>query len=286
MGHFANVNGVHREIVGGRTSIDGIEREITLGKTSVNGIEYDIPFNRVIGKLPVGTSVYANFNGELKEFIIVQQGLPSSMYSETCNDTWLLMKDIYDNMMWRSVINYPSFEFNTLSNQLLPLFGDEIKDKIKQVKIPYYTGRNKNAVYTGEDGMSVKLFFLSAKELGLDYDPPGSTNPNPQPDDGTLLSYFDASYNDYANQKRIAYWNYQPWDWWTRSIVTPGSSTVNKDQNAIIVKEDGTDSGEHIFDRVDYGDGSYATSSAKCGVRPAFILPSETLVNYKYHILP
>ena len=47
--------------------------------------------NKAIGTLAVGSSVYLNVGGVRKEFLVVHQGLLSSMYDASCNGTWLLM---------------------------------------------------------------------------------------------------------------------------------------------------------------------------------------------------
>lgn len=263
MGHFANVNGVHREIVGGRTSVDGIEREITLGKTGVNGIEYDIPFDRRIGSLPVGSMVYTNIDGELREFVIVQQGLPSSMYSQTCNDTWLLMKDIYADIIWSKIVD-------SLDSTFLPKFDAEIQNKIKEVKIPYFYGKSNPDVQVGENGKSARIFFLSASEVGYE-----GVNPSTQKEDGTLLSYFEHGNGEDARQKRIAYLNGVAKAWWTRSLSDNGV-----DNTVFTIGPTGNSTSMHIKDGADY------TSSKISGVRPAFILPSETRVNRNHIIKP
>lgn len=50
----------------------------------------------------VGSVVKLNVNGAAKEFLVVHQGKPSSLYDDSCNGTWLLMKDIYENRAWHS----------------------------------------------------------------------------------------------------------------------------------------------------------------------------------------
>lgn len=50
----------------------------------------------------VGSIVKLKVNGAAKEFIVVHQGKPSSLYDDSCNGTWLLMKDIYENRVWQS----------------------------------------------------------------------------------------------------------------------------------------------------------------------------------------
>lgn len=272
MGHFARVNGVGREIASGWTKVNGIEREISLGRTQIKGVGYDIPFNTILGKLPVGASVFTNLDGELREFIVVQQGLPSSMYSETCNDTWLLMKDVYADGVWPDIID-------NLDSIFLPKFDAEIQNKIKQVKIPYYTGKSQDKVYSGEQGETCTIFFLSAKELGL------VDTWNWIPNDGVLLSYFYNGAGDAANQRRIAYLNGKPTEWWTRSKQTRTGGDP-ADVNAHTVGSDGDHSTMHIKTHHVHPDGSQFWSNASSGMRPAFIMPSDTRVNHRHIIKP
>ena len=50
----------------------------------------------------VGSIVKIKVNGAAKDFIVVHQGKPSSVYDDSCNGTWLLMKDIYESRQWHS----------------------------------------------------------------------------------------------------------------------------------------------------------------------------------------
>ena len=52
--------------------------------------------NAKLGNKAIGSIVKLKVNGAAKEFIVVHQGKPSSLYDESCNGTWLLMKDIYE----------------------------------------------------------------------------------------------------------------------------------------------------------------------------------------------
>ncbi len=48
--------------------------------------------NTTLGSKAVGSIVKLNFDGAMREFLVVHQGKPSSLYDESCNGTWLLMK--------------------------------------------------------------------------------------------------------------------------------------------------------------------------------------------------
>lgn len=42
----------------------------------------------------IGSTIKLKVNGSAKDFIVVHQGKPSSVYDDSCTGTWLLMKDI------------------------------------------------------------------------------------------------------------------------------------------------------------------------------------------------
>ena len=95
--------------------------------------------NKAIGTLAVGSSVYLNVGGVRTEFLVVHQGLPSSMYDASCNGTWLLMKDICEERVWHSsnVNKYESSTIHTyLNGTFLNLFDSDVKNAVKQVKLP------------------------------------------------------------------------------------------------------------------------------------------------------
>lgn len=214
--------------------------------------------NAKLGTKAVGSIVKLNVNGTAKEFIVVHQGIPSSLYDGSCNGTWLLMKDIYENRVWnRAAINkYESSEIHVyLNNTFLNLFDSNIKDVIKQVKIPYRKyGGSSGIDQSGANGLSAKIFLLSGYEVGL------TTNDSPSsPVDGAKLDYFESGTGSSALNKRVAYLNGSATDWWLRS---PLPSDL-----------------DHVW---------YVQSNGKCeaqftyasyGIRPALILPSTTLVD-------
>lgn len=201
--------------------------------------------------IAVGESVFLNVNGVLTEFLIVHQGLPSSLYDSSCDGTWLLMKDIYETRQWHSSTSnsYKASTIHTyLNGDFLGLFSASAQNAIKQVKIPYVNGTGSSAIASGSNGLSTKIFLLSGYEIGF------TTSTNQYfPIDGACLSYFIGA----DNAKRAARLDGAATRWWLRSPYT--SNTTNA---------------WHVLVGGDYGG---ISCSASHGVRPALILPSNAL---------
>ena len=201
-----------------------------------------------IGTLTVGSTITLNVSGTAKKFIVVQQGKPSSLYDDSCNGTWLLMKDIYENRAWHSS-NSNSYKASTIHSYLnstfLNLFDSNIKDAIKQVKIPYVNGTGGSVVASGANGLSAKIFLLSGYEVGI-----GGASYVPV--DGAKLNYFNQ--NTGADSKRIAYLSASATPWWLRSPYT---------DDTLIAWRVGSN-----------GDYSSDYASYSHGIRPALVLPS------------
>lgn len=215
-----------------------------------------------ISALAVGSSVFCNVNGAKTEFIVVNQGKPSDMYDDSCNGAWLLMKDIYENRVWQSgnINKYESSDINTyLNGAFLNLFDSNIKNAIKQVKIPYrQNGGPGGTDQSGANGLSTKVFLLSGYEVGW------TTSDNSDlPVDGAKLDYFTASSG--GNSKRIANFNGSASRWWLRSPY------FNDTSNVWTV----------------YPNGSLDVrgASAPNGIRPAFILPFDIQVDFQGNIV-
>ena len=215
--------------------------------------------NVLLSTKAVGSTVKLKVNGTAKEFIVVHQGKPSSLYDDSCNGTWLLMKDIYENRVWQSgnINKYESSDIHTyLNNTFLNLFESNIRDAIKQVKIPYRkNGGSGGTDQSGANGLSAKIFLLSGYEVGWT-----TSDYSYFPVDGAKLSYFESGTGTSANNKRIANLNGSAAYWWLRSPNTNYTSRV-----------------WGVYSGGDYGDGHYASGSF--GIRPALILPSTLLVS-------
>lgn len=195
----------------------------------------------------VGSIVKIKVNGAAKDFIIVHQGLPSSAYDASCNGVWVVMKDIYTTMKWDGSNNdYLNSDMTAyLNGTFISLIDADIRNAIKQVKIPY-TNYSNNNVMSGSNGLSCKVFLLSGTEVGFS----GVSYMNTE---GAKLSYFDSA------SKRVAYNGSSAAEWWLRSPFANYSGSV------WVVKSDGS-----------YGRWYYGSTY---GVRPAFVLPSTLVVS-------
>ena len=214
--------------------------------------------NVALSSKAVGSIVKLKVNGTAREFIIVHQGKPSSLYDASCDGTWLLMKDVYENRQWHgsNVNKYESCALDSyLNSTFLGLFDADIQAVIKQAKIPYrQNGGSGGTDRSGATGLSRKIFLLSGYEVGFT-----PSDNSYFPVDGAKLAYFDTGTGTAACNKRIGYLNGSATGWWLRSPVT------NYTNYAWRVNSDGY---------YNNGDCSYSY-----GVRPALILPSSLLVS-------
>ena len=204
----------------------------------------------------IGSTIKLKVNGSARNFIVVHQGKPSSVYDDSCNGTWLLMQDIYENRAWHSsnTNDYANSTIHSyLNSTFLNLFESNIKNAIKQVKLPYRKGSGTSTTVTsGSNGLSAKIFLLSATETSFDfsYMPSG---------EGAELAYFKGCADNSSDSKRVAYLNGSATYWWLRSPYCDNFSYAL-----------GVNSG---------GDWGLNYCSNSCGIRPALILPSTLLVS-------
>ena len=204
----------------------------------------------------IGSTIKLKVNGSARNFIVVHQGKPSSVYDDSCNGTWLLMQDIYENRAWHSsnTNDYANSTIHSyLNSTFLNLFESNIKNAIKQVKLPYRKGSGTSTTVTsGSNGLSAKIFLLSATEtsFSFSYMPSG---------EGAELAYFKGCADNSSDSKRVAYLNGSATLWWLRS---PGCYSFSY---ALYVNSN--------------GDWTYDYCSRSCGIRPALILPSTLLVS-------
>ena len=205
----------------------------------------------------IGSTIKLKVNGSAKDFIVVHQGKPSSVYDDSCNGTWLLMKDIYENRQWHSsnTNDYANSTIHSyLNSTFLNLFESNIKNAIKQVKLPYRKGSGTSTTVTsGSNGLSAKIFLLSATETSFNF---SSYMPSGE---GAELAYFKGCADNSSDSKRVAYLNGSATDWWLRSPYCNFFYGVL-----------------YVYSNGDWN--SYDCSNSD-GIRPALILPSTLLVS-------
>lgn len=210
-----------------------------------------------LGSMSVGSTVKLNLGGSPRDFLVVHQGLPSSMYDSSCNGTWLLLKDIYANRTWDGSNNdYKNSDIHSyLNGTFLNLFDDDIKNAIKQVKIPYQNGTGSGgSVASGANGLSCKIFLLSGYEVGF-----STSDSSYFPRDGAKLSYFSSGTGTSANNKRIAKLNGSAAGWGLRSPYTGDT--------------------DYVWNVGSNGDCFGWDYYGACGVRPALVLDSSLSVS-------
>ena len=200
----------------------------------------------------IGSIVKLKVNGTLRDFIVVHQGKPSAIYDASCDGTWLLMKDCYEARQWHSsnVNDYASSTIHSyLNSTFLNLIDANIRNQIKQVKLPYRAGSGYGkSVSSGANGLSAKIFLLSAEETSYkhDYMPTG---------EGAELAYFRGCVDNGADSKRIANLNGSAAHWWLRS---PYCYSIIGATSALYVNTNGGWSG-------------YSCSNAGYAIRPALM---------------
>lgn len=204
----------------------------------------------------IGSTIKLKVNGSAKDFIVVHQGKPSSVYDDSCSGTWLLMKDIYENRQWHSsdTNDYANSTIHSyLNSTFLAMLDSNIQKAIKQVKLPYRKGSGTSTTVTsGSNGLPAKIFLLSATEMSFNfsYMPSG---------EGAELAYFKGCADNSSDSKRVAYLNGSATLWWLRSPF------CNNFYVALYVDSNGDWNGHFC--------------SSSYGIRPALILPSTLLVS-------
>lgn len=207
-----------------------------------------------LGNVAVETVLKLNEYGTPQNYIVVHQGLPSSMYDSSCNGTWLLRQDCisYADVAW-SALGSNAFSNATVFTQYLPsylaAYDSSIVSLIKTVKIPYCVGGGSSQVNSGANGYSCKLFLLGMNEVGF-------AGGSDYPVDGAKLSYFDYGFS--GDSKRIAKKEGSPSPWWTRSQKIDLI-------NAFYIRNSG-----------DFGKSNVTNNS---GIRPAIIMPTDLIVD-------
>ena len=251
-GMYFGVDGKARKVKQAYIGVGGTARKVKKVYVGVDGkARLAWTAGVAVGDLPVGSVVQLNEAGALTDYIVVHQGLPSSLYDASCDGTWLLRKDIFESKQW-NVSNdnrYAKSDIHSyLNSTFVARFESSIQSEIKQVKIPYGAGEGMHSSFTGSYGLSAKVFFLAGNEVGV-------TN-NLLAEDGACLAYFQGTAP--TDIKRIAYLNKYANQWWLRSPYT-GNALKAWYVNSTGGCANGNCTGGH-------------------GVRPALVLPSTLMI--------
>lgn len=249
----STIGSVSKVTESGYVNIGGVWKPITEAYTNIGGVWKSAweTGTILVSSLAVGSSVWMNVNGVSTEFIIVQQSKPSAVYDDSCDGTWLLMKDVYEKRAFDSTDNdYGNSDIHSyMNNTFISLFDSGIQSAIKQVKIPYTQGVGKGgSVMNRSSGLSAKIFLLSYTEVG--YSKVSTSNV-----EGAVLRYFNGA----SDSKRIAYLNGAVSNWWLRS---PGNTS--------------TSSAYRIHTN---GAADWVPASSTIGMRPACIIDSSMIVD-------
>lgn len=276
MALYDPVDGVYRKVKKSYDPVEGTHRKVIKAYDDVEGV-YRQYFSSdpTVGGLSVGDSVWIKDRATSKEFLVVHQGNPdSSLYDESCDGTWLLMKDIQSSVFWdvdsydnsgSQLIQARSNNFRdarilySLDPEFLGRLSSNVQSIIKQAKIPYAyhdSVSDEYKVASGSNGVSTKIFLLSGIEVG-GY----GIDQNEYRMDGATLDYFRGA----DGQKRIANFNSANTAWWLRSPMTAKSQDYYVHTNVWAVAKDGS------F--------SYHNCTGYNGMRPAFIIDRDTPID-------
>lgn len=265
---YVGIGDVAHKIKSIYVGVDGVAHKVKSAYIGVNGIARQwYASGTPIGSLDVGSIVKIKVNNVLTDFLVVNQGIPqnSSLYDSSCDGTWLLRKNLYSGIFNSSRSNiYATSELNTnLNGDYFNSLGRAEQAAIKLVKIPYVDwNTTPGTIKSGVDGLEVKVFLLSTFEVGWT-----EADHENYPKTGAKLDYFPSG-NAEDNTIRIGYFdNGKSEVWWLRD---PYNMT-------------GTSRYEWVVSDTTSQDPGYAPTSADVrepyGVRPAFILPKDTLIN-------
>ena len=207
--------------------------------------------------LEIGESVYLTVDGVETEFIVVHQGNPTSditIYDDSCDGTWLLMKDIYIKMAMTTSSTasnkYAESDVHTYLNEdFYSLLDANAQNSIKDVVIPYC--ESTSSTMQGSRGLDTKVFLLACYELGLTSDDYTYIM-----DDGSKLDYFLSGTGTEAKNLRIAFYDGSTIAYRTRTA---------RESNTYYM---------HITAAGTYGSATY--TSTTYGIRPAMVLDFDT----------
>lgn len=264
MSAYIGIGGVAKSISQMYIGVDDKAHQVQKAYIGVNGVAR-LWYQRggTLGSYDVGKTIKIAVDGKDYDWLVVHQGVPDAgIYDASCNGTWLLMKDIYENNQWRSsgTNDYANSTIHSyLNSTFLNLLEPNIKNAIKQVKLPYRKGSGSSTIVTsGSNGLSAKIFLLSATETSFNF-------PYMPSGEGAELAYFKGCADDSSDSKRIAFLDGSATYWWLRSPFCADS--------------------EHVITIDSVGDRSTFVCYDLAGIRPCIILPQDATVDDTGHVV-
>lgn len=216
---YIGVDDTAKVVSGMYVGVDGFARKVKKAYIGVNGVAKEwYSSGKKLSSCAIGEIVQLSENGTNVEYLVVHQGLPSSMYDESCNGTWLVRNKLLKSGIWNNGdANYAASTMHSyLNDTFLESFSSTLQDKVLKVKIPYRPTGNVDTIKSGKNGLSTKIFALSGYEVGF--------TPNSHEDmmeDGAKLDYFTTS-----NSLRVAKYGNSAKMWWLRTPLKNVAGTV------------------------------------------------------------
>ena len=136
MSAYIGIGGVAKSISQMYIGADDKAHQVQKAYIGVNGVAR-LWYQRgtLLGSYAVGKTVKIAVDGKDYDWLVVHQGIPDAgIYDASCNGTWLLMKDIYENSQWRSsgTNDYANSTIHSyLNSTFLNLLEPNIKNAIK-----------------------------------------------------------------------------------------------------------------------------------------------------------
>ena len=193
-----------------------------------------------LGQRAVGSRVRLRVGGNQVDFLVIQQGSPSTAYQGFENRTTVMMERVWENrqMHGSNVNDYANSALHTwLNNQFFNLLDANIRNEIAQVRIPFRPGSGTGtAVNTGANGLQARIFILSQREIGIANGLEGVSGWNLPNNEGVRFAHFIDGWGTNQNTRRVAtLQDGSAANWWLRSPYVGGSSAfwgVNSDGHA------------------------------------------------------
>lgn len=209
-----------------------------------------------LGDKTVGSTVLLNIDGVAREHVVIQQGNPNpNVYEDSCDGTWLLLNVAFD-MQYMNDSSMPDYDYansylhNYLNTTYINSLDKGVRNAVKQIKIPYTrAGVTDGSVETLHNGLPAKVFLLSCAEAGY--------TGGDQNVEGAVLQWF--SYGDLK-----AKWTFY---------------TIDGDKGGTGLRTPYSDNPAGTCILTQYGRLSYGYVTYEYYIRPALVLPYETIVN-------